>query len=372
MVKAFKSPVKLKGKTPKTIRKPDLLAVAPIVPPNYDQDVIMKDSDTIIPPEPEVVIERPSLSKSLFEKNSIFDEEPHALPSSNTSSEGSSPAKPPVRNSSLTFACLPAREPLATKKSMGAATKINAEGTITTANTEKKPTKMTIAQIKSSTQLLHEKISLLGQAMRTKPRKSIVATTPAEPSIAPKTPHVDQELELSKSKFQQIMQSARGRFAEKVEIPILPRNSPLITTTEEPRPSTRDEQKIPAGTAGRIVSNTKQAPTKDSRRPAKPTKEIGPKTKPQPVSIRVGTLSHSQRIPQLAVEKKRVEINKPARPNVTKTLLKPSSKRALEAETSEPKRRRTRDLEPPNGVRPTQKPPVRPSMHKVCVNWNEL
>ena len=53
------------------------------------------------------------------DKDSILEED-HDSNVSHFPSEGSSPAKPLVRKSSLSFASLPAREPLTTKKSLGA------------------------------------------------------------------------------------------------------------------------------------------------------------------------------------------------------------------------------------------------------------
>ena len=55
------------------------------------------------------------------DRDSLLDDDP-ALAASHTPSDGYSPAKPIVRKSSLTFASLPAREPLTTKRSMGART----------------------------------------------------------------------------------------------------------------------------------------------------------------------------------------------------------------------------------------------------------
>lgn len=52
-----------------------------------------------------------------MDHDSILDDAP--IDDSRSPSEGSSPAKPLVRKSSLTFAALPAREPLTTKKSIG-------------------------------------------------------------------------------------------------------------------------------------------------------------------------------------------------------------------------------------------------------------
>lgn len=136
-------------------------------------------------------------------------------------SEGSSPVRPLVRKSSLTFASLPAREPLATKKSIGtrtstansqeqskvnggsrgihlgrqASTKSSGEALLGTdleemdvdievAHSAKdlpeesdQETRTKSLHNKTSTQRLHEKINMLGQSQPSRPTKSI-------PSIA--------------------------------------------------------------------------------------------------------------------------------------------------------------------------------------------
>ncbi|EEH16744.2 hypothetical protein PABG_06831 [Paracoccidioides brasiliensis Pb03] len=143
-------------------------------------------------------------------------------------SDGSTPDRPPVRKSSLSFASLPAREPLTTKRSMGGArmsrishidpsksipggyfgrqtggariTQILPEeqdkrgntGDNTTPEEERAPaflpdesdlgTKATNLHHKSSTQLLHEKINMLGKSQPSRNTKSIPAPAPIAPS----------------------------------------------------------------------------------------------------------------------------------------------------------------------------------------------
>ena len=164
------------------------------------------------------------------DKDSLVEEgqESNALPSP---SEGSSPVRALVRKSSLTFASLPAREPLATKKSIGARVSRTShldQGKVAPAarnsyfgrytggkslgnarrqgpadedeGTDQmdvdeisKPTfsreesdgegKMAMLHNKSSTQRLHDRINLLGQKQPARPAKSVVA-----PVVAPNLP----------------------------------------------------------------------------------------------------------------------------------------------------------------------------------------
>jgi len=147
---------------------------------------------------------------------------------SRSPSQGSSPARPLVRKSSLTFAALPAREPLTTKKSIGARmsrtshldqSKANLsrgsflgrftggqsmggskqpeiapedEGMDVDVETEKpqlvreesdQDSKMTKLHNKSSTQRLHDRINMLGKSQPARPTKSIpMAAIVANPS----------------------------------------------------------------------------------------------------------------------------------------------------------------------------------------------
>jgi len=139
---------------------------------------------------------------------------------SRSPSQGSSPARPLVRKSSLTFAALPAREPLTTKKSIGSSVSRTSHldqskgpasrgsflGRFTggkslggykqpesapevekddemdvamdrpaLAHEESEDSKMTKLHNKSSTQRLHERINMLGKSQPARPTKSIPA-----------------------------------------------------------------------------------------------------------------------------------------------------------------------------------------------------
>lgn len=183
---------------------------------------------------PEEAIEPGVVDKEL-EDDLIVDE-------SRSPSQGSSPVRPLVRKSSLTFAALPAREPLTTKKSIGSRvsrtshleqSKANlSRGSFmerftggkslgglkqpeSTQNKESKDhmdidmdveiegpdliredsdadSKMTRLHNKSSTQRLHDRINLLGKSQPSRPTKSILAAAiaavpsyPALPSLEP-------------------------------------------------------------------------------------------------------------------------------------------------------------------------------------------
>jgi len=168
-------------------------------------------------------------------KDSLLGED-QELDAAHTPSEGSSPAKPLVRKSSLTFASLPAREPLTTKKSVGA--RVSRTSHVDQAKTAPlnrnsyfgrytggkslggtrqpehvdKPDENDVMEIdesirpyatqdesdgdgrtarlhnKSSTQRLHERINLLGQTQPGRVQKSVAAVNvvsvqPAYPEL---------------------------------------------------------------------------------------------------------------------------------------------------------------------------------------------
>ncbi|TKA77439.1 hypothetical protein B0A49_02331 [Cryomyces minteri] len=155
---------------------------------------------------------------------------------SRTPSDGSSPVKPLVRKSSLTFASLPAREPLTTKKSMGTRTSYveqqkmgavgrgshvgrfaggksfgdNQQALPDDADDEvdamdvdeqvrpglpREESETTKVHNKSTTQRLHERINMLGQSKEPRSSKSIpkinvaAATQPSYPQL----PDLEQE-----------------------------------------------------------------------------------------------------------------------------------------------------------------------------------
>ena len=180
------------------------------------------------------------------DKESLLDEDPDLDPS-RSPSNGSSPVKPLVRKSSLTFASLPAREPLATKKSIGGRVSRTSHIDQTKPTTisrasylgrytggkslgglrqpeiedevvddtdkddpmdldeEDRPTlareesdgdgKMAKLHNKSSTQRLHDRINALGKSQPARPTKSIPAAVPVvtQPDY-PELPETGEEL----------------------------------------------------------------------------------------------------------------------------------------------------------------------------------
>lgn len=171
-----------------------------------------------------------------LESESILEETPNDA-ASHSSSEGSSPAKTLVRKSSLSFAALPAREPLTTKRSLGARVSgttyheqpratINggsllgrytggksigssrpldrvqirsddemdvdeAEKPALTREESDGETKMTRLHNKSSTQRLHEKINMLGKSQPARLTKSIPAAAIITQPNYPDLPAID-------------------------------------------------------------------------------------------------------------------------------------------------------------------------------------
>ena len=147
-----------------------------------------------------------------------------AIDESRSPSQGSSPARQIVRKSSLTFAALPAREPLTTKKSLGANRGsflgrltggksmgglkqsesahekeidddigIDAERPTLTREESDGDSKMAKLHNKSSTQRLHERINLLGKSQNSRPTKSIPPSAAAMNSIYPQLPNPEPQ-----------------------------------------------------------------------------------------------------------------------------------------------------------------------------------
>jgi hypothetical protein len=153
---------------------------------------------------------------------------------SRTPSQGSSPPRPIVRKSSLTFAALPAREPLTTKKSIGVrvsrtshldqskgpASRGSYLGRFTggkslggykqpeevdkhemdidtdrpaLAREESEDSKMTKLHNKSSTQRLHDRINMLGKSKPARPTKSIPAVAAATNLSYPELPSTESQ-----------------------------------------------------------------------------------------------------------------------------------------------------------------------------------
>ena len=338
-------------------------------------------------------------------------------------SDGSSPVRALVRKSSLTFAALPAREPLANKKSLGGRnqrTSYTEQSKVTSTNGENyygrhtdgkslgglqelqpaeealgdgdmnvdeqttgtsqvvienlvEEATMTDLHHKSSTQRLHDKISMLGQSQPTRPTKSIPSTTtnnlhlnypdihsakveiPVEITAdaaalnqAPElviqeavnddkddwiqpspqvTPHTKRDIEFiddgrpfsaSRARLQALMHNARGLFARSANASARAKLETIRDVgSERPRMETTDDVDMvdcpptmadsPPCMAPPPLPNLEppfqpdpeqpsQLPkAKDIKRPTKPAKDAVPKPRPQPVSIRVGTLS--QRVP---------------------------------------------------------------------------
>lgn len=157
-------------------------------------------------------------------------------------SEGSSPVKPLIRKSSLTFAALPAREPLTTKKSIGSRISGTAhldqsratmnrgsflgrytggkslggirqpdhvnngpedhmdvdqdQAELPQLSREESDGDIKLAKLhnKSSTQRLHEKINMLGKSQPARPTKSIPAAAVLSHPIYPDLPQFDAQL----------------------------------------------------------------------------------------------------------------------------------------------------------------------------------
>ena len=170
----------------------------------------------------------------------IIDED-LAVDESRSPSQGSSPARPLVRKSSLTFAALPAREPLTTKRSIGARTSRSSHldqskmrgsflgrftgGKSLGASKQPEPdqedeindemdidvekpallreesdgdAKMAQLHNKSSTQRLHDRINLLGKSQPTRPTKSISAAVAVMGLSYPELPNLESQIELVK------------------------------------------------------------------------------------------------------------------------------------------------------------------------------
>ena len=152
-------------------------------------------------------------------------------------SQGSSPARPLVRKSSLTFAALPAREPLTTKKSIGARTSRTSQldqpklrgsflgytgGKSLGGSKQPQPNledelidevdsgvakpaldrdgsdkDSKIAQLhsKSSTQRLHDRINMLGKSQPARPQKSIPQAAAVTGLSYPELPNLERQAE---------------------------------------------------------------------------------------------------------------------------------------------------------------------------------
>ena len=177
---------------------------------------------------------------------------------SRTPSQGSSPPRPIVRKSSLTFAALPAREPLTTKKSIGVrvsrtshldqskgpASRGSYLGRFTggkslggykqpesvqevdkhemdidtdrpaLAREESEDSKMTKLHNKSSTQRLHDRINMLGKSKSARPTKSIPAVAAATNLSYPELPSTESQSQNLQQTASLALKSVTTRFTE--------------------------------------------------------------------------------------------------------------------------------------------------------------
>ena len=191
-------------------------------------------------PEPAVpVIDRTTESGMEIDVLDKTLDEDLAVDESRSPSQGSSPARPLVRKSSLTFAALPAREPLTTKKSIGTRTsrtshldqskirgsflgrftggkslgasrqpeldqedEINNDMDVDVEKPallrEESDGDSKIAQLhnKSSTQRLHDRINMLGKSQPARPTKSISAAAAVIGLSYPELPNPEPQAEL--------------------------------------------------------------------------------------------------------------------------------------------------------------------------------
>lgn len=187
------------------------------------------ESATPIPDRaPDDGIEIDSMEKDLNEDLAVDE--------SRSPSQGSSPARPLVRKSSLTFAALPAREPLTTKKSIGARTSrtshldqsktrgsflgrftggkslggsrqpepdqedetndemyVGMEKPALTREESDGDSKMAQLHNKSSTQRLHDRINMLGKSQPARPTKSIPAAAAVKVLSYPELPNPEPQ-----------------------------------------------------------------------------------------------------------------------------------------------------------------------------------
>jgi hypothetical protein len=190
--------------TTKEIVMADALEPVPFEIPGYAQE------DPVLPPTLEN--ENMDIHEDDAEKELELDDENNST-GNHITSDGSSPPKPLVRKSSLTFAALPAREPLGSKKSIGNQQRTSivdaSKGPLGRSSylgrytggksiggartegdkvdvddeTEENSGKEEISKLhsKSSTQRLHERINMLGKTQPARPTKSITSATASQP-----------------------------------------------------------------------------------------------------------------------------------------------------------------------------------------------
>ncbi|KAF2458584.1 hypothetical protein BDY21DRAFT_340646 [Lineolata rhizophorae] len=225
-------------------------------PTQDDKDVAMVDAPDAEPDDQQTRVisnqysmsaETASAMNSMMEADGAQtqDDIDEDVAGSRSTSEGSSPVKPLVRKSSLTFAALPAREPLATKKSVGARVS-------RTSNTEysksfggsqygratggksiggshnvdfddpmdvdqenrppvsREDSETTKLHNKTSTQRLHERINMLGQSKETGSSRSLHAAIPNQQPSYPQLPAQSFDSDKNKADVPATMPPRKG------------------------------------------------------------------------------------------------------------------------------------------------------------------
>ncbi|KAL9599413.1 MAG: hypothetical protein Q9219_003850 [cf. Caloplaca sp. 3 TL-2023] len=303
--------------TRETSKEPSHTIETSSITPHARASEILEPTTGLSLPQPEHASlgDAKDLVLGMVEKGSLMDEEDLGNDSLRSPSEGSSPAaKGLVRKSSLTFATLPAREPLTTKKSIGARISRTSHvdamkgvmsrgsflGRITggkslggarqpesglevddngqmdvdgrqgpeIADEDSDIKAETKLHNKSSTQRLHDKISLLGKSQPTRPTKTIPPTAAPPQTIYPELPiafttqgeaqrfsgedgdeedwiqppskeaHKSPRPQLSKSISADVMENLRGKtHISDEDFEKEQRQSPLRHSLESERPS---------------------------------------------------------------------------------------------------------------------------------------
>ncbi|KAK3116654.1 hypothetical protein LTR53_002768 [Teratosphaeriaceae sp. CCFEE 6253] len=171
-----------------------------------DEDVEMDDEEGEI----EHAIEHVPANTDLEEDNAESEDEETVDDTPPTPSDGaSSPEKPLQRKSSFTFSALPAREPLTAKRSIGyldnqvdagrnsvlarsfGAKSLSVPQDEAPTESQEK-TEETKTHHKTTTQLLHERITMLGKTKEPRMSKSIVQSGLGAPATYPKLPPTEE------------------------------------------------------------------------------------------------------------------------------------------------------------------------------------
>ncbi|KAK5732522.1 hypothetical protein LTR17_010461 [Elasticomyces elasticus] len=182
-------------------------------PEAEEEDIEMHDEtapvdEPVIEETPAAATAREAEDVEIMEDD-VVDDTPHTL-----SDEASTPGKPLQRKSSFTFSALPAREPLTAKRSMGVRdSQIDTARNSVLARSfgtkdagvapeqnddetfEPEQAEETLVHSKTTTQLLQERISMLGQIKEPRMSKSIAHNVLGAPATYPKLPPADAEPE---------------------------------------------------------------------------------------------------------------------------------------------------------------------------------